>query len=121
VPSTAAEDASVAAAIDEIVTHGGRLRVDDVARSVGISVRHLERRFRDRVGLTPKRLAGILRLQRALACLGSNEPPPLVDVAYRCGYFDQPHFIRDFGRFTGMSPSQFLRGERGMDRFFFSP
>jgi len=32
----------------------------------------------------------------------------LTAVAYRCGYYDQPHFIHDFRLFSGMTPGEYL-------------
>jgi transcriptional regulator GlxA family with amidase domain len=91
---TAGEDASIAA----------------VARSLGLSERQLERRFLLRVGITPKRFATLRRFERAVAL--AKTAPSLTSAALAAGYYDQSHFIRDFRRFTGTTPSDLLRGQR---------
>jgi AraC-like DNA-binding protein len=42
----------------------------------------------------------------------------LTDVSYACGYADQAHFIRDFKRFTGESPKNFIKQK---ERFIVNP
>lgn len=112
-------DAGVEGAVEAVRRAGGHIRVADLARSAGIGIRQLERRFHHQVGLSPKRFAGIMRLQAAFGLLAGPEAPSLLDVALRCGYFDQPHFIRDFRRVTGLPPSRFLRdGDGAMARLF---
>ena len=81
----------------------------DVAGSAGVSVRHLERLFARGLGFPPKTVARVLRFQHALRRLMSDPAVPLGELAATAGYFDQPHFIRDFWRFTGGVP----RGYRG--------
>jgi len=83
-----------------------------------MSVRQLERRFRLVAGLSPKRLAVITRLQAAFALLDAGAEPSLTDVAHRCGYFDQSHFIRDFRAVTGIPPGRFLCDDGMMARLF---
>lgn len=109
---------AVDAAIEFLTRSGGHARIEVVARDAGIGTRQLERLFRAHVGLTPKRLAGILRLREAFGLLASGASPPLIEVAGRCGYFDQSHFIRDFRRVTGLPPSRFLRDDGAMARLF---
>jgi AraC-like DNA-binding protein len=114
----AQRSAAVDAAIESLTRSGGHARIEEVARHAGVGTRQLERLFRAHVGLTPKRLAGILRLQEAFALLAAGASPPLIEVAQRCGYFDQSHFIRDFRRVTGLPPSRFLRDDGVMARLF---
>ena len=54
-------------------------------------------------------MARIIRFNRALRLLQSAEGQTLADVVYEAGYYDQPHMNRDFRRFTGGSPTEFLR------------
>ncbi|MEW5853648.1 MAG: helix-turn-helix domain-containing protein [Myxococcota bacterium] len=83
------------------------LSVAGVARTLSLSERQLERRFLDRVGLTPKKYASLRRFERAVEL--AQTAPSLTRVALDAGYYDQSHFIRDFRRFAGTSPSRFLR------------
>ncbi|MGW0395172.1 helix-turn-helix domain-containing protein [Streptomyces sp. NPDC003042] len=76
----------------------------------GWSSRHLRSRFREQVGLPPKAVARIFRLQHALRLLAAGVAP--AHVAAACGFHDQAHFSRDVKAMTGLPPTRiaFLRG-----------
>ncbi len=86
----------------------GRLAVSALAADVGWSGRHLESRFRQQLGLPPKRLARILRLQNALRMLTAGNRP-LAQIAVDSGYYDQAHLGTDFKALTSCTPAQFRR------------
>jgi AraC-like DNA-binding protein len=83
------------------------LQVAAVARRLGISERHLERRFRERVGMSPKRLASLRRFELAVNLAATSGS--LTRAAVEAGLYEQAHFNREFKRFTGMSPGAWLR------------
>jgi len=83
----------------------GAARVEALAEEVGWSRRHLASRFREEVGLPPKTVARLVRIERAVALLRAGRP--LADVAYTAGYADQPHFNRDFRALVGCAPGAF--------------
>ena len=85
----------------------GAAPVANIAGELGCSRRHLTQRFSTELGLPPKALARVLRFQRAVGLLRAGGE--LADVAYTCGYYDQPHFNRDFRALAGVTPSAFLR------------
>ena len=89
-----------------------RMSVSDLADNLGWSSRHLERRFQDLVGLSPKRVSGILRLQRVLHHAREQPDQRLTELAYQSGYYDQAHFIREFKSFAGVTPKAFFAGEQ---------
>ncbi|MFC8507419.1 helix-turn-helix domain-containing protein [Streptomyces sp. NPDC057411] len=88
----------------------GALRIGEVAAATGWSQRHLENRFREQIGLGPKRLARILRLNHAIKLLTAGGRA--AETAARCGYYDQAHLSRDFTAMTGLPPGRFL-ADRG--------
>lgn len=83
----------------------GAARVETLAAEVGWSRRHLAARFRDAVGLPPKALARLLRVEHATQRVRAGDR--LADIAYEAGYADQAHFNRDFRELVGCTPSQF--------------
>jgi AraC-like DNA-binding protein len=97
---------------------GGRLAVGALARELGCSRRHLGARFRDQVGLPPKTIARLLRFNRAVSLLRADGGPRWAEIAQECGYYDQPHFNREFRDLAGTSPGDFiaslLPGEAGV-------
>ncbi len=96
------EQPVVDCALDEIVRSAGRLPVRELARSAGVSTRHLERVFNARVGIGPKSFARIVRFQRVLRSPSGD----WAGLAADCGYTDQAHLIRDFREFTGQTPAE---------------
>jgi len=98
-----APSAEIAATVDVIGARGGAVDLARLAAGAGLSLRQLERRFVNDVGLTPKSFARLARLQSALRRISAGEP--LADVAHACGYYDQPHMARDFSLLAEMSPA----------------
>ena len=70
-----------------------------------LSERSLQRIFKEGVGLSPKQFAEIVKFENCISLLQSGKS--LTDICYEAGYYDQPHFIRAFKHFTGITPSQF--------------
>lgn len=100
-------------AADLIRRTNGQITVDELAGNVHISRRQLEREFKQKIGLSPKRYSRIARLNEANRRLESGDVDSLTTLAYDSGYADQAHFIREFKAFTGENPTVFLREREG--------
>ncbi|MGV3597836.1 MAG: DUF6597 domain-containing transcriptional factor [Bacteroidota bacterium] len=79
-----------------------------LADTYSLSVRQFERRFKEYSGFSPKLYTRIARFQNVLKEYGNRQP--LTDIALRCGYYDQSHFIRDFKAFSGHNPKTYFAG-----------
>jgi AraC-like DNA-binding protein len=95
----------VAYALARLQATRGAARVEALAAEVGWSRRHLAARFRDAVGLPPKALGRMIRVEHAAARLRAGDS--LGDLAFEAGYADQSHFNRDFRDLVGCTPSEF--------------
>ena len=84
------------------------LPVKAVADRIGVSQRTFIQSFAREVGMTPKLFCRVTRFQRALRMVHRRAEVDWAEVALACGYFDQPHFNRDFREFSGLTPSQYL-------------
>jgi AraC-like DNA-binding protein len=85
----------------------GAVSIDALAREMNVNRRLLERRFAERVGVSPRALASILRLRRFFDQL-DHAGAPLLDAALAAGYYDQSHFAREFRRYAGLTATEFL-------------
>lgn len=83
-------------------------RVAGVVERIGLSQRRFIELFRDQVGLTPKAFCRVRRFQRVLETVHRKKAVDWAQVALDGGYYDQPHFIRDFEVFAGMTPGAYL-------------
>jgi AraC-like DNA-binding protein len=112
-------DPRVRRASDVIGRHRGRVSIDRLARHVGLTRRHLERRFQMLVGVSPKRLARIVRFQRALRVLeraGAGQRGTRTAMA--CGYADQAHFVREYRELAGCPPEAHLLRHAELNGFY---
>lgn len=112
-PSTVRPE--VAYAWDLLRRSAGRAPIADVARQVGVSVRHLGTLFRREVGRTPKTVAMLMRFEHATARMADSARRQgrvdLAGIAADAGYCDQAHLTREFTRFAGTSPRAWLAEE----------
>jgi len=95
--------------IGDIIGHLKKSYSDDNILSISnrhnISSRHLNTLFSQYTGIPPKLFYKINRFQHSLNLVNAAEEK-LTNVAYSAGYFDQAHFIKEFKKFTGISPLQ---------------
>jgi AraC-like DNA-binding protein len=89
-----------------LVKSCGQISIDALADAASLSPRQFRRICLDRTGLTPKRLARILRFRHA-ATHAKKGRRDWADVALTCGYYDQAHLINEFRELSGVSPAQF--------------
>lgn len=97
--------ARVVQAWSELVRTWGAVPVRSLADEVGWSVRQLENRFREQIGLGPKVAARVLRLQRARRLLAQGRGQ--AETAAICGFYDQAHLSGEFRAMTGCTPREF--------------
>jgi AraC-like DNA-binding protein len=82
--------------------------------------RQLERDFLKQVGLSPKQLGKVIRLQAALKMMLNRKSGNLTQIAYESEYYDQAHFTKDFREFTGMNPKEFFgNGEMALSSLIY--
>ena len=93
---------------ERLVSSGGSVPIGRIAEEVGWSHRHLIVRFRQQVGLRPKTTARLVRFDGVWRYLDKSGPVDWGRAAAECGYADQAHLVRDFRRFTGTTPTEFL-------------
>lgn len=104
--------------VDMLLQSKGQVSVDEIAGQLNSNRRQLERRFSSAIGLSPKQLSKIIRLQATLKMMEQKQFTSLTALAYENGYFDQAHFIKDFKEFTGSSPRQFYADNLKMSALF---
>jgi AraC-like DNA-binding protein len=106
--------------VEIILQLNGQLTIDELSDQLKIHKRQLERKFSSVIGLSPKQLSKIIRIQSTLKMLANKQFTSLTSVAYGGDYYDQAHFIKDFKEFTGMSPKKFYANNLKMSILFVS-
>lgn len=104
-------DIIVKTTIDALLATKGSASISTILKEDLSKRRQLERNFIKQIGVSPKQLGKVIRLQTALKMLLNKKTESLTDIAYESEYFDQAHFIKDFKEFTGINPKDFLDNE----------
>jgi len=99
----------VAAAWRLLEAEAGAVPIGRLARQLGCTRQHLSLVVRDALGLPPKRVARLMRFERAVTQLQQGAIHGMADLAAACGYCDQAHLDRDMQGFAGASPTALLR------------
>lgn len=94
--------------IDLITCGKGQITATSLADDLSLTTKSLERKFSHYLGKTTKQLVKLIRFQQVLQDFSFHKHITLTEIAYRNGYYDQPHFIRDFKTHTGYTPKEFI-------------
>ncbi|WP_300691201.1 helix-turn-helix domain-containing protein [Chryseobacterium sp.] len=95
-----------------ILLKRGVLSLKELEYFTGYSERHIERKFEDHIGLSPKKYSTIIRLHHFLSLMKNNpNQKNITSLSYEAGYADQSHLIREFKNTIGLTPGQYLKTE----------
>lgn len=81
--------------------------IRQLAGRFGRSVRSVQRGFRHDIGVGPRTILRLARIQRALRLAAMFPDQPWLTIALTSGFYDQPHFVREFRELVGMLPSEY--------------
>lgn len=105
-------DSIVKTTIDALFSTGGKTSITAILKDDLSKRRQLERKFIQQIGISPKQLGKVIRLQTALKMLLNQQSETFAEIAYESEYYDQAHFIKDFKEFTGTTPKEFLKDDK---------
>lgn len=74
-----------------------------------LSLRQIERQFKNHTGITPKHYQRLLRIKSAIETIKQTPNINLADLALQTGYSDQAHMTREFRKLAEMTPSQYQK------------
>jgi len=105
-------DNTIKLALNLIISTKGNTTMREVHDKLFITERTFERRFSKEIGVTPKQFTSIIQFSSSMNMLTENDFCMLTDIGLDSGYADQSHFIRTFKKYTGKTPSNFLKSNR---------
>ncbi|MFI7705581.1 Tn3 family transposase [Nonomuraea sp. NPDC049480] len=95
-----------------IAATSGAVAIGGLSVAAGVSSTHLAQRFKELIGVTPKRLARTYRFAATVFAINPAGPIDWGDLAGGAGYFDQAHFGHEFRAFTGLTPTRYVEVRR---------
>lgn len=99
----------IEASVNFIFNNRGTNSVDQLVKYVGYSERHIERVFIESVGLSPKKFGSIVKLHSFLKLLkAKSKRDTITGISCEAGYSDQSHLIKEFRKYTGVTPKEYL-------------
>ncbi|SFM22926.1 AraC-type DNA-binding protein [Paenibacillus sp. 1_12] len=95
--------------IDRIVEEREITKVDDICAIFAINKRQLQRIFDQYVGINPKWVIKLYRLQNAAETIDHDKSYDRLKLSAALGYHDQSHFIKDFKSIIGITPDAYAK------------
>jgi len=79
-----------------------------LSKELNVHPVHLSRGFHKYFGTTLGQYIRQLKLNKAITLISSNKLS-MTEICYKCGFYDQSHFISNFKSIYNTTPSNFLR------------
>ena len=97
------------AILDELTARLRTRAGHGLAEHFGASERAIQRALQRTIGLGPKRVTRLVRLQEVARVLSLGGAPDLAALAAELGYADQAHLQHDFREVAGVTPGAYAR------------
>ena len=100
----------IRASLNFISKNKGTITIKQLVKHTGYTERHIERAFSESIGISPKKFGNIVKLHSFLKMLKDKSVQNSITAfCYEAGYFDQSHLIKEFRKYTGITPTQYLK------------
>jgi AraC-like DNA-binding protein len=97
-------------AVQQLYRSDGTVPLDHLTQHIHVSRRYVEKLFREKIGMSPKQYARLIRVKKAsMYLLDPRFKGNIRDIACQLEYYDQSHLLKDFKAVMGQSPSAFLQ------------
>ncbi|EGT4048483.1 AraC family transcriptional regulator [Clostridioides difficile] len=93
-------------AIQLIIQNSGNISSQEISKKVFYSSRHLNRFFNQYLGLSMKSFSRLVRINKSIKLLNNNKTS-LMSICNELGFYDIPHFIKDFKIVCGITPQKY--------------
>lgn len=93
-------------AIQLIIQNSGNISSQEISKKVFYSSRHLNRLFNQYLGLSMKSFSRLVRINKSIKLLNKNKTS-LMSICNELGFYDIPHFIKDFKIVCGITPQKY--------------
>jgi AraC-like DNA-binding protein len=105
-------------AVREIIKNNGDVKIENLVRRSGFSLKYFGILFKQQVGITPKSFSNIIRLNYFINYKNIHPSKSLTECAYEANFFDQSHLIRIFKEITGKSPKAHFNSTNHINNYF---
>jgi AraC-like DNA-binding protein len=109
--------------IDNVAKHllfqPDRFSLDYLANQSCLSLRQFQRKFNERVGVSPKLFARLNRFHSAFRLKYDNPDFTWLRVAVETGYHDYQHLSKDFLEFSSVLPNELIQQESSSPDSYF--
>jgi AraC-like DNA-binding protein len=96
--------------IDAIFDNSDNFSVEDFSDELGISRKHMNRVFKQKMGVSVKKFQQIVNFRKTIAIKLQTKPNDnFTQIAYNCNFADQSHFNKVYKNFTENSPKEFFQ------------
>ncbi len=106
--------------IEKITASKGKITIKELEKKTGYSSRWLNIKFIEKIGVSPKNLASIIRFKQYYEAFVNNTDSAFFRKDFYELYYDQSHFIKDFKRFTGLPPTRFEKQVNDFGKSYYS-
>lgn len=100
--------------LNQILNSNGSLKLAHLSAYTGYSERYMNQKIHEEFGMNPKNLIRFVRFQKSVSHLiNSIHCVKCTDTALEAGYYDQSHFIKEFIKFSGLTPTSYIKNLLG--------
>ncbi|MBN1988130.1 MAG: AraC family transcriptional regulator [Bacteroidales bacterium] len=102
-------------ATELLIAQEGKLSIVQLSKMVNTTPRTLERQFKYEQGTSPNSYARLVKHHAIIREIVASNQINWLDIIVKYNFHDKAHFIKDFKKITGYSPSSYLKHTHTLD------